>query len=86
MQNRNLPGPVLISLAIIAWAVVLWLFTIGYPGMKPVAHFIFTVLVLPNAIVEWLKIKNLLTNKVVLPTRLLIIAIFAVLWVIWRQV
>ncbi len=80
MEGNKLPGPALIALGILAWALVLWIFTLGNPSFVPVARLIFMVLVLPMATVEWLRIKGLLKKQLILPVRLLIIAAALAIW------
>ncbi|KJS16394.1 MAG: hypothetical protein VR69_09470 [Peptococcaceae bacterium BRH_c4b] len=80
MEGNKLPGPALIALGILAWALVLWIFTLGNPSFVPVARFIFMVLVLPMAAAEWLRIKGLLKKQLILPVRLLIIATALAIW------
>lgn len=80
MEGKKLPGPALIALGILAWALVLWIFTLGNPSFVPMARFIFMVLVLPMAVAEWLRIKGLLKKQLILPARLLIIAAALAIW------
>ena len=80
MEDKKLPGPALIALAILAWTLVLWIFTLGNPSFVPVARFIFMVLVLPLAAVEWLRMKGLLKNQFILPARIFIIAVALAVW------
>lgn len=80
MEGKKLPGPALVALGILAWALVLWIFTLGNPSFVPVARFIFVVLVLPLAVAEWLRVKGLLKNPFIQPARLLIIAIALAVW------
>lgn len=80
MEGKKLPGPALIALGILAWALVLWIFTLGNPSFVPMARSIFVVLVLPMAAAEWLRIKGLLKKQLILPARLLIIAAALAIW------
>ena len=80
VEGRKIPGPALISLAIMAWALILWVFTLGHPSFVPVARLIFIVFVIPIAVVEWLKMKGILKDKAILPVRLGIIILAAVIW------
>ncbi|GBF34041.1 hypothetical protein DCCM_3152 [Desulfocucumis palustris] len=80
MKGKKIPGPALIALGILAWAIILWLFTLGNPGFVPAARFIFIVLVIPLAAAEWLKMKGIVKKPLLLPVRLLLIAAAAVFW------
>ncbi len=80
MNFRNLPGPAKLALAILAWAVILWVFTLGYPGFAPVARFIFWALVVPCALAEWLRIKGIVAGRTVGILRLVLIAFAVLLW------
>ncbi|AEG15896.1 hypothetical protein Desku_2361 [Desulfofundulus kuznetsovii DSM 6115] len=82
MSFRNLPGPAKLALAIIAWALILWVLTLGYPAFTPVARFIFGVLVLPCALAEWLRMKGMVAGRAVSVLRLLFIAFAVLLWLI----
>ncbi|RKO66475.1 hypothetical protein [Desulfofundulus salinus] len=82
MSFRNLPGPSKLALAILAWALILWVFTLGYPAFAPVARFIFGVLVLPCALAEWLKMKKMVAGRAVSVLRLTLIAFAVLLWLI----
>lgn len=80
MGIRDMPGPARVFLGMVAWGVILWVFTLGNPSFVPVAKFLFIVLVLPNAIIEWLKDKNVVKSSVSFYARLALIAGAAVLW------
>ncbi|HHW42924.1 hypothetical protein GFC01_15860 [Desulfofundulus thermobenzoicus] len=82
MSLRNLPGPALLALVILAWAVILWVFTLGYPGFVPVARFIFWVLVVPAALAEWLRMKGFIRGRMVTLARLGFIILAALLWLV----
>ncbi|SHI45826.1 hypothetical protein [Desulfofundulus thermosubterraneus] len=82
MSFRNLPGPAKLALAIMAWALILWVFTLGYPAFAPVARFIFGALVLPCALAEWLKMKGVVTGRAVSVLRMVLIAFAVLLWLI----
>lgn len=80
MSWKQLPGPTKLALAILSWAGLLWFFTLGNPSFVPVAQFIFGVLVAPFAAVEWVKMKGLLKEQLVVPVRIVLIIIAAVIW------
>ncbi|MGB9802921.1 hypothetical protein [Desulfofundulus sp.] len=82
MSFRNLPGPAKLALGILAWAFVLWVFILGYPALAPVARFIFGVLVLPCALVEWLKMKRMVAGRTAGLLRLVIIMLAFFLWLL----
>lgn len=76
---RNAPVHVRIFMAVILWTFILWLFTIGNPGFIPIAKFIIIVIVIPCAVVEWLKGKQVITKY--LPASWFIaIAMGALIW------
>lgn len=81
MEGRKIPGPALIALGIFAWALILWLFTLGNPGFVPAARFIFMVLVIPVAMVEWMKMKGIMKKPLLLlPLRLALMAAALAVW------
>lgn len=61
MSQRKLQGPALIAAAILAWALLLWFFSINNPSFLPIARAIFIVLILPQAVTEWMKMKGLIS-------------------------
>lgn len=85
MKYQQLPGPVRIALAILLWSLILWLFTLGHAGFVPVARMIFLVFVMPYAIAEWLKMKNLLSGKKLDYARVALIVCAAVIWWLWLK-
>ncbi|MEW5953121.1 MAG: hypothetical protein AB1815_05115 [Bacillota bacterium] len=62
MGLSNASGQTRILLAVLLWILILWLFTIGHPGFVPIAKFMIVVIILPYALVEWLKEKQLITK------------------------
>ncbi|MDK2887235.1 MAG: hypothetical protein PWP72_112 [Thermoanaerobacter sp.] len=82
MLFRNLPGPVKLALAILAWALILWIFTLGYPAFRPLARLSFGVLILPCAVVEWMKMKGLVQGRATIVLRTALIALAAVIWLL----
>lgn len=80
MERRRLPGPVRIALGILAWALVLWVLTLGHSSFVPVAKFIFIVLVVPMAVVEWIKMKGLLKETQLPAARVLMFMAAGLIW------
>lgn len=60
LTQKKLQGPALIAAAILAWALLLWFFSINNPSFLPIARAIFIVLILPQAVTEWIKMKALI--------------------------
>jgi hypothetical protein len=84
-MDKNRKGPVLIAGAIIAWAALLWFFTINNPSFVPAARAIFIVLVVPLAAAEWLKMKGLIGEGKSLPVKIIFIAAALAAWYTWLK-
>lgn len=80
MGMRDMPGPARIFLSMLGWGVILWLFTLHNRDFIPVAKFLFIVLVIPNAIIEWLKDKNIIKAPAGFYTRLILVIGAGVIW------
>lgn len=80
MGFRDLPGPARVFLAMFAWGVILWLFTLGNPSFVPVAKFLFIVLVIPNGMVEWLRDKNIIKDSFSLYVRIAFVIAGGIIW------
>ncbi|MFZ5643163.1 MAG: hypothetical protein ACOY46_06205 [Bacillota bacterium] len=72
-MNEKQRGPVYLAGAIIAWAVILWFFTINNPSFVPVARMIFIIGVIPLAVAEWLKMKGIVSGKLLTPLKVVLI-------------
>ena len=79
-MKKKLSGPALLAGAIIAWAVLLWFFTINNPSFVPVAKLIFIVLVIPLAAAEWIKIKGFVSAEKLFFVKISLILAGAALW------
>lgn len=84
MERRKLPGPAKIALGILAWALVLWVLTLGHSSFVPVARFIFIVLVIPLAVIEWIKMKGLLKESYIPTARLVLFMMAGTIWYLNR--
>lgn len=73
-------GPALIAAAILAWAGLLWFFTINNPGFVPAARAIFIVLVVPLAAAEWVKMKGIISEGKIIPLKIILIAAGMAAW------
>ncbi len=80
MGFRDMPGPARVFLGMVAWAVVLWVFTLGNPSFVPAAKFLFMVLVLPNGVAEWLKDKGIFTGSINVYIRIALIIGAGLIW------
>jgi hypothetical protein len=80
MGFRDMPGPVRVFWGMVAWAVILWLFTLGNPSFIPVAKFLFIVLVLPNGLAEWLKDKGIINNSTSIYARIILMIGAGFVW------
>lgn len=84
-RKSNLSQPVRITLAMVLWAVILWLFSYGHPKLVPVAKAIFVVFVIPQGLVEWLKYKGMVSEKASPSAKVAGMAAFALLWFYFIQ-
>lgn len=71
--------------AIIAWAALLWFFTINNPNFVPAARAIFIVVVIPLAAAEWVKMKGLVGENRIIPVKIGLIAAALAIWFIWLK-
>lgn len=76
---RDAPAHVRIFVTVLLWILIMWLFTIGYPGFVPIAKFIIVIIILPYAMVEWLKEKQVIT-RYLLAYRLVALTVGALIW------
>ncbi len=80
-KGNKFQQPVRITLAIVLWAFILWVLTLGMPALVPIAKAIFIVAVLPTGLVEWLRYKGLVVGeKSAVPAKILLMIIAALLW------
>lgn len=84
-RKSNLPQPVRITLAMVMWAVVLWLLSFGHPVLVPITKAIFVVFVVPTGLVEWLKYKGVVSEQRSPAVKVAGMAIFAALWYFFFQ-
>jgi hypothetical protein len=80
MGFRDMPGPVRVFWGMVAWAVILWLFTLGNPSFIPAAKFLFIVLVLPNGLAEWLKDKGVTNSSTSIFARIILMIGAGLIW------
>ena len=69
-----------IALAVVLWGLILWLMTIGMPGLAPLAVAIFMVAVLPTGIVEWLNYRGRISDERSGPAKIVLMIIAALAW------
>jgi len=79
-KDNHLQQPVRITLAIVMWALILWVLTLGVPALVPVAKAIFIVAVLPTGLVEWFVYKGLVKEKSAVLAKILLVIAAALLW------
>lgn len=84
MERRKLPGQARIALGILAWALILWILTLGHSSLVPVARFIFIVLVIPLAVVEWIKMKGLLKVSHLPAARVILFFAAGLVWYLYK--
>lgn len=80
MGFRDWPSHTRIAASVLAWGVILWFFTLGNPSLITVAKFVFIVLILPSALVELLKDKDLVTGISRVVLQFMLIGITGALW------
>ncbi|MFZ5596675.1 MAG: hypothetical protein ACOY31_06645 [Bacillota bacterium] len=85
MDRKKIPGPALIGIAILTWAFILWFLTINNPSFVPVARLIFMVLIVPVALGEWLKMKGMVSSKMDLPVKVVLMAAALAAWFYWGR-
>jgi predicted PurR-regulated permease PerM len=79
-KGNKFQQPVRITLAIVLWALILWVLTLNMPALIPIAKAIFIVAVLPTGLVEWLRYKGLVGEKSAVPVKIFLMIIAALLW------
>lgn len=58
-RESRMPQPVRITLAMVLWALFLWILTLGHPALVPLAQAVFIIFVIPNGLVEWLRYRGI---------------------------
>lgn len=84
-EKSKLSQPVRITLAIVLWAVLLWLLSFGHPVLVPIAKAIFVVFVVPTGLVEWMKYKGMVSKQRSPAAKVVGMAIFAIIWYFFFQ-
>ncbi len=79
-EENKLQQPVRITLAIVLWALILWVLTLGMPALVPVAKALFIVFVLPSGLVEWFKYKGLVGKSRSVAVKILLMIVAALIW------
>jgi len=79
-KDKHLQQPVRITLALVLWAIILWVLTLGVPALLPVAKAIFIVVVLPTGLVEWFGYKGLVKQKSAVLAKIVLMLAAALLW------
>lgn len=62
-KNYKMSQPVRITMAMVLWGLILWLFTLGDSGLLPLIRAIFIIFIIPTGLVEWLKYKGIVKNE-----------------------